>query len=794
MEKLSERSIFLNAIEYESPIERQHYLDKSCGDDRGLRDSVNSLLAAHDAPENRLDAPPVAFTNLSHPETHHYDWSIPDHVGQTIGSYRLMEQIGEGGFGLVFVAQQLAPVKRKVALKIVKPGTGTKEVIARFEAERQAVAMMEHPNIARIFDAGITSDGRPYFVMELVRGVPLTEFADSQRMSLRDRLAMFSDVCSAVQHAHQKGIIHRDLKPSNVMITLHDGKPVVKVIDFGVAKAIGQSLTEKTIYTRFFSMIGTPLYMSPEQAEMSGLDVDTRSDIYSLGVMLYELLVGTTPFDRQRLDSAGLDEMRRIIREEEPPRPSRRSTLLGDRCSTISEARSIDPNRLSTTLRGDLDWIVMKALSKDRTLRYESASALATDVQRHLNQQPIEARPPTLFYQLSKFTRRNKAGIATLSLITLTMLVGTIVSLWQMMSAIEQRDQKEQALLRIEQFAEKVTLANELVASAQTNFESGRWDAAAADFDSAVEQQPSYYLPWVARAQFRARSYQWHLSADDFEVALSLGSPIDSPQWSGAAALMSFTDHKEAAGKLGQLLEPKITSALQHHEWEMLRNCAAAGQRLSLDSWTRLAKLSDDWLAQRDGPNANFGSRPRRQRTRSIDPSNKSSSAGDAPFERRSLFPPFFSRQFSERPPGPPPAKGERDGRARGDRQPWQVCFYVSGLTHLRMQDFEVALERLSKANDDKNWPSVGLTYAPMAIAYHELGNQERASRMLSKSREAIIDIAKRKLAGEDPRRQTPWFDLVELLAIYTEAVAAIEGRRPEPIQELDALREQARL
>lgn len=288
----------------------------------------------------------------------------------------------------------------------------TKEVVARFEAERQAVAMMDHPNIAQVFDAGVTDEGLPFFVMELVRGVPITEFADAHRLTVRQRLELFVEVCQAVHHAHQKAVIHRDIKPSNVLVTLQDDRPVVKVIDFGVAKAMGHSLTDKTLYTRFFSLIGTPLYMSPEQAEMSGLDVDTRSDICSLGVMLHELLSGATPFDRERLDSAGLDELRRIIREEEPPSPSRRLT-------TISASRQIEPSRLSSTLRGDLEWIVMKSLGKDRNRRCDSAMALAEDLRRFLRQEPIAARPPSTAYQFTRFARRNRVAFVTMTLVSL---------------------------------------------------------------------------------------------------------------------------------------------------------------------------------------------------------------------------------------------------------------------------------------------------------------------------------------------------------------------------------------
>ena len=316
-------SIFFAALEKASPEERAAYLDQACGQDAEMRRRVERLLSAHPKVGSFLQGPSLGQAVTTD------EPAVTERPGTVIGPYKLMEQIGEGGMGLVFVAEQQHPVRRKVALKVVKPGMDTRDVIARFEAERQALALMDHPNIARVFDAGATESGRPYFVMELVKGVPITDFCDQNQLTPRERLGLFVSVCQAVQHAHSKGVIHRDIKPSNVLVTLHDGTPVAKVIDFGVAKAVGQSLTDKTVYTRFTQMIGTPLYMSPEQAEMAGLDVDTRCDVYALGVLLYELLTGTTPFDGKRLQKAAFDEVRRIIREEEPPKPSTRISTLG---------------------------------------------------------------------------------------------------------------------------------------------------------------------------------------------------------------------------------------------------------------------------------------------------------------------------------------------------------------------------------------------------------------------------------------------------------------------------------
>jgi len=450
------KAIFSEALEKQTAEEQEAYLKEACGNDADLRSKVESLLKAHSEAGDFLEVPALG------PDVNADESPSIEGPGTRIGRYKLLELIGEGGMGLVYLAEQQEPVRRNVALKIVKLGMDTKQVIARFEAERQTLAVLDHPNIAHVFDAGTTKAGRPYFVMEYVEGMSITKYCDEQKLNIEERLELFKKVCEGVHHAHQKGIIHRDIKPSNILISNHSDKAVPKIIDFGIAKAITQPMTDKTFFTHQGQLLGTPEYMSPEQVDMAAQDIDTRSDIYSLGVLLYELLVGALPFDRESLEKAGFAEIQRTIREDEPPLPSTRLTSLGDKAKVIAENRRTQIITLTRRLHRELEWIPMKAMRKVRTRRYRSASELADDIQNYLTSTPLIAGPETAVYRVRKFVRKHAGSVATAALVAVVIVLGLVVSIVMGCRAEQARErevaarkQVEQALARAEK-AEKV--------------------------------------------------------------------------------------------------------------------------------------------------------------------------------------------------------------------------------------------------------------------------------------------------------------------------------------------------
>ena len=727
----TEKSIFLDALDIESEVERTAFIEAACHENSELLAAVSALLHEHERDANPLDSPIIARVLAE-----------PFHkTGTMIGRYKLMEQIGEGGFGLVYVADQQEPVRRRVALKIIKPGMESREVLTRFDAERQAIALMDHPNIARVFDAGVTDSAQPYFVMELVRGVPLTDFCDNHQLVMSERLKLFVAICYAVQHAHQKGIIHRDLKPSNILVTLQDGQPLAKVIDFGVAKAIGHSLTVKTLYTRFTSMVGTPAYMSPEQAEMTAGDIDTRSDIYSLGVLLYELLTGSTPFSPERLQTAGFDELRRIIREEEPPRPSTRlSTLNNELATTIAVRRRLDPAGLSSSMKKDLDWIVMKALEKDRNRRYSTAGDLAEDVSRFLGDQPVEARPPSTWYRFSKFSRRNKVAISTALLVATALILGTGVSVWQAGVAFHERDEKEAALnkaqtaeeaankarLDVEGFNDRLNSTTVLLASGRAHADAQRWSDSYQAYTDATEVLPKYFLVWLERGRLNAKLGRWEVAADDFAKAVSIGFPVGQTELSGIPQLLVYADQSEAYERL--------CHELRRSDNDDPASVAIRGLLVGETTPSTAASLAErveKMLASSQSKKSPFGSNHSAIRTQHK-----------------------FAEMF------------------------YGANLYVAGWAHLKAGHPEKALERL-QASNEAAWFGRGIALPLIAIAYHRMGNAEEALRAFEQS-QSLLD----RLLDESARQSTgtpsiPWIDWIEFQLNHREASIVVKGHTP---------------
>ncbi len=569
-------SIFCVALDIESAQKREQYVKKSCAGDSKMQNHVMRLLAAHFASGEFMD-----WVEDTHVETRN-EKSVCDAITvEVTGPYRLLEVIGEGGMGTVYMAEQTEPVKRRVALKLIKTGMDTRQVVARFETERQALALMDHPNIAKVLDAGATESGRPYFVMELVKGKPITKFCDEQRLDTEARLKLFQKVCQAVQHAHQKGIIHRDLKPSNVMVAMYDDQPVPKVIDFGVAKATGDSLTEQTIFTRFGQIVGTLAYMSPEQAQFNNLDIDTRSDIYSLGAILYELLAGEPPFEREKIKSQALDETLRMIREDEPTKPSTRLSAVQKAQQTASDRRT-SPEKLGSRLRGDLDWIVMKALEKDRSRRYETAQGLASDVGSYLASEPVSAGPQSTTYRLAKFAHRNKGLLAACGAIVVSLLLACAAIGFATFNGWHQQQKTLKALAASEVDRERLDGLSEfiitgLISKANPNGVDNP-DISIRDAMIELKEEIDDFLPDSpdVRAWVRAQLGHYLLDIREFEESVAVLTAAYSEQgdlkgkndpatlWTGkrlAFCLSHLGRHEEAINLAREI----ATSAEENH-------------------------------------------------------------------------------------------------------------------------------------------------------------------------------------------------------------------------------------
>jgi eukaryotic-like serine/threonine-protein kinase len=744
-------SIFAAAVALTSAAERAAYLDQACAGDAALRNHVEALLRAHERAGHLLDRPIVG------PELTGAYIASPE-VGTVIaGRYKLLEAIGEGGMGAVWVAEQSQPVRRKVALKLIKAGMDSKSVLARFEAERQALAVMDHPNIAKVLDGGLTETGRPYFVMEYVKGVPITEYCDATRLSVPERLNLFVQVCHAVQHAHQKGIIHRDLKPSNILVAPYDDKPVPKIIDFGLAKAMHQSLTERTLHTAHETVLGTPLYMSPEQAQLNNLDVDTRSDIYSLGVLLYELLTGTTPLEKQRFKEAAWDEIKRLIREEEPPRPSTRLSS-SQALPSLAAGRQSEPVRLTKLVRGELDWIVMKSLEKDRARRYDTANGFAMDIQRFLAGEPVLAVPPSARYRARKFARKHRAALTAAAALALLLVAGVAVSMSQAVratraeaEALTERDEKEQARKQAdaarqeaEDSSRRLREASELTWRGQFHAQNRRWSSANAAFNKAVELRTGLVIPYVFRRWMYLDCGLWERAADDAAEVIRLnGAGWKCEDWYHLALLRLHTGD-----------EPKYREA-----------CREVFQRFGKGTDTN------------DINNVDPQDRPL--------PGQFGADNNDALNIVRACV-------LTAEPVVDPVDLVQQAEHANAfEKVNWKL--YIEGLAQYRAGRYEQAVECLHQSQTlDKNWGARAISYPAQAMAYHRLGKVNEARAALASAEKAIAGWTEAMFQGPVGTMPISWFDWLECCHFYQEAKQLITGSPPPDDPRLRVIRERA--